>query len=294
MVNSAPFMSTDPQPSIFSLLKRHIWRFAVVGIVCAAIALGTAMLRPLQWKADLLFQIGQVGNAAGILIDPNNVVQRIKFPGFAAQILSALNLPEDLNADPRSKLISSSFTASVVKGGSLINLSVNGFSKEDAIKNLQASFLLIEKEHEQLLTPLVSRLKKNLDEVNENISKIEIERQSIFEPISKINTPAMIDKKFSESIVLVNTLKVRDSELHGLHDQKNSIEDQLNPSHTFNTKIFDKIFVSFNPESRNISTFTLLGLLFGLIFAGIWAVLNDKELLVALHGLFYDSNEIST
>ncbi len=284
-------MSKDPEISLFFSLKRHVWRFVLSGIICAALALGAGFLRPLQWKANLLMQIGQVGNSSTLLMDPNNVVQRMKFSGFVAQMLDLLNLPQDINDDPRTKLINSSFTGVAAKGGNFIEMSVNGFSKDEAIHNLQTSFSIIEKEHEQLLIPQVSRLTKNLGEVNNNLAKIQSERQTILEPISQIKTSAMIDKKFSESILLANMLKISDSELRNLNDQKNALEEQLSPSRTFNTKILDKIYVSYKPESRYLAVIALLGLLVGLILAGLWAVWRDKELRYAVRVTFFDASD---
>jgi hypothetical protein len=294
MPDSVSLRSKDAQSSIFSLIKPHLWRFLLAGIMCAAIAFAIAISRPIQWKAYLLLQIGQVGNASGILVDPNNVLQRIQFPGYTAQILNALNLTEDINADPHSKLIRSSFTGSIVKGGNLLILSVNGFTKEEAIVNLQAAFSILDKEHEQLLMPVISRLKKNLDETNSDISKIETERQSILTNILKIDTSAMINNKFSESVLTANMLKLSDSELRGLREQKNVIEEQLSPARTFNTKILNKIYVPFKPESRYLGISALAGLLTGLLLMGIWTVSRDKALFEAVQDLFHNSNENST
>ena len=269
-------------------LKRHSWRFAICSLLSVAVAIGITSMLAKQWPATMLFQVGQVGGQASpiLLADPNNIVQRVKFPGFVLQVLAAQNLPADPSASERGSLVKASLAASLAKGGSLVELSVQGYSREEATENLRAAFKIIEYEHGQLLAPSMIRLKKNLDDITIALKKIEDERQAILEPINKARDSNNIDKKFSESILLASMMKSNDSEARNLRDQKTALEEQLSPYRTFNTKAVTPTYTPQNSIFPKRSVSAILGLFLGMLIAAIWAMRQDQELRVAVRGFF--------
>ncbi|WP_211451233.1 Wzz/FepE/Etk N-terminal domain-containing protein [Collimonas antrihumi] len=112
-----PVNSQVSHRTLFHALKRHTALFLACGLLGAVVAVGIAFMIPKQWPATLLFQIGQVGGAGNLLADPNNVIQRIKFPGFVSQVLQSQNLPTDESISDRSDLIKKSLNATMAKGG---------------------------------------------------------------------------------------------------------------------------------------------------------------------------------
>lgn len=273
----------NQQPSISSFVKKHALRTAISGVLGIGASLGFTSTLPKQWPATLLFQVGQVG--ASQIVDPNSVVQRVKFPGFALQVLQSQNLPLDASESERTGLIKSSLSASLAKGGNLIEMSVKGYSREEATENLKAAFKVLENEHAQLLTPSITRLKNNLDDTIQSLKKIEDERQAILDPINKAKNSNSIEKKFSESILLTSMIRANDAETRGLRDQKNAIEEQLSPYRTFNTKMVTSIYTPRKPTSPNKILAAILGLMLGVLVASVWAIIRDKELRSLLKSL---------
>lgn len=274
-----------------TFLKRHGLRFAICSLLGVAVAIGVTSMLPKQWPATMLFQVGQVGQIGGqaspiLLADPNNIVQRVKFPGFVLQVLTSQNLPSDSSASDRGSLLKSSLAASLAKGGDLIELSVKGYSPEEATENLKAAFKIIEYEHGQLLAPSMIRLKKNLDDTTLSLKKIEDERQAILEPINAAKNSNNIDKKFSESILLTNMMKLNDADARNLRDQKNALEERLSPYRTFNTKAVTPIYTPQKPIFPKKSIAAILGLFFGIFIGTILAVRKDKELRSAIGHFF--------
>jgi LPS O-antigen subunit length determinant protein (WzzB/FepE family) len=262
--------------SIF--LKRHGWLVALCGLLSAVIAFGIASMWPKQWAATLLLQVGQIGPAP--LADPNNTVQRVKFPGFALQVLESQKLTPESAA--RADLMKASLSASLEKGSNLIHMSVKGHSQQEATENLKAAFKVLESEHSQLLAPSLARLQRSIDETARSLEKIEEERQTILEPINQAKKSNNIDKKFSESILLASMMKSNDTEARSLRDQKTALEEQLSPYRTFNTKMVTPIYTPRAAVFPNKLFAALLGLLLGIVAGAAWVVRQDKQLQAAL------------
>lgn len=277
------------QLSLFAMLKRHMALLAACVILGAAAATGIAYMIPKQWPATLLFQIGQVGSGGNLLVDPNNVVQRVRFPGFVNQVLQAEHLPSDETMSERSRLIKKSLTTSIAKGGSLLEMSVKGHSPEEAKSNLLAAFQVLQAEHGELLLPSVTRLGKNLADARASLQKIEDERVAVLEPIKQASSAGTIERKFSESILLVSLLKSNESEIRAFRDQINTLDEQLSPYRTFNTKAVAPVYVPRHAVYPRKSIAAAAGLLLGLALAAVWVFVRDKELRQAFFRMVHDA-----
>lgn len=286
-------------------LKRHGWRSAICILFSVAAAIGITSMLQKQWPATLLLQVGQIGQTGVIvqsgqvggqtggqasftlLADPNNIVQRVKFPGFVQEVVSSQNLSEDPSAGARAALLKASLTARLVKGGGeLVELSVKGYSADEATENLRAAFKIIASEHAQLLAPSLTRLKRNLADTILTLKNVGDERQAILASIKVVNNANNIDKKFSESLLLTNMMKANDTEARNLRDQQSALEEQLSPDRTFNTKALTPIYTPQNSIFPKRSIALILGLFFGIFVGAIWAMWKDKELRVAVGGFF--------
>lgn len=253
------------------------------------IALVVAAAIPQQWPATLLFQVGQIGSTANVLADPNNVIQRVKFPGFADQVLQAEKLPIDPAKSDRSALIKKTLEARMIKGGSLLEMEVRGYSPEEAKANLLAAFHVLETEHSELLLPSVIRLEKNRADATASLQKIEGERAAIWEPIKKVNSAGTIERKFSESILLASMLKSNESEMRAFREQINAFDEQLSPYRTFNTKAVATIYIPLRPAFPKKGTALALGVVLGFFLAATYAYVRDKALRAAFSTLLRDS-----
>ncbi|AMO97133.1 chain length determinant family protein [Collimonas fungivorans] len=274
------------QLTLSTALKRHLALLAACSVAGALAAYGTSYMIPKQWPATLLFQVGQIGSGANLLVDPNNVVQRVKFPGFVNQVLQAEQLPTDESLDRRSALIKKTLAASIAKGGNLLEMSVKGYSPEEAKANLLAAFHMLQAEHAELLLPSVTRLEKNLADARTSLQRIEDEHVAVLEPIKKVNSAGTIERKFSESILLASMLKSNESERRVFRDQINGLDEQLSPYRTFNTKSVAPAYVPQHAVYPRKSIAAAIGLILGFMLAGLYALVRDKELQGAIARTF--------
>ncbi|MDB5765812.1 MAG: putative transrane protein [Collimonas fungivorans] len=281
-------ISIHPRTTLFSALKPHLKGLLAGAVSGAVIAAGIAYMIPKQWPATMLLQVGQIGSSENLLADPNNVAQRVKFPGFVSQVLQAQGLPVDEALSARSALIKKSMAASIAKGGNLLEMSVKGRSPAEAKQNLLAAFQVLQAEHAELLLPSVTRLEKNLADARLSLQKIDSERSAILEPIKRVNSAATIERKFSESILLASLLKSSDAEMRLFRDQINTYDEQLSPYRTFNTKAVAPVYVPKNPVYPKKSIAVAAGLLLGFLLAGVTALVRDKKLRAMLAGALHE------
>ncbi|AMP05250.1 hypothetical protein [Collimonas pratensis] len=281
-----------PLPTLSSAIKRHWKKFAIFGFIGAAMGMGIALTIPQQWSATLLFQVGQVGSNSNLLATPDNVIQHVKFPGFVDQVLQSQKLPTGVSVSGRSDVIKKTLTASLEKGSSLIKMSVRGNTPEQAEENLAAAFQLLQSEHALLLTPSVTKYKKNLEDATASLARAQDEKKKILESVNKAGISDNTQRKFYDSIVLTSMLTSNDSEMRILRDQINSLDEVLSPYRTFNTKMVTSVYVPVDAVSTGKGIALVSGVLLGWLIAAILALLTDNELLAAARAALDSPNEI--
>ncbi|AMP14677.1 hypothetical protein [Collimonas pratensis] len=281
-----------PLPTLSSAIKRHWKKFAIFGFIGAAMGMGIALTIPQQWSATLLFQVGQVGSNSNLLATPDNVIQHVKFPGFVDQVLQSQKLPTGVSVSGRSDVIKKTLTASLEKGSSLIKMSVRGNTPEQAEENLAAAFQLLQSEHALLLTPSVTKYKKNLEDATASLARAQDEKKKILESVNKAGISDNTQRKFYDSIVLTSMLTLNDSEMRILRDQINSLDEVLSPYRTFNTKMVTSVYVPVDAVSTGKGIALVSGVLLGWLIAAILALLTDNELLAAARAALDSPNEI--
>ncbi|WP_205905272.1 hypothetical protein [Collimonas pratensis] len=281
-----------PLPTLSSAIKRHWKKFAIFGFIGAAMGMGIALTIPQQWSATLLFQVGQVGSNSNLLATPDNVIQHVKFPGFVDQVLQSQKLPTGVSVSGRSDVIKKTLTASFEKGSSLIKMSVRGNTPEQAEENLAAAFQLLQSEHALLLTPSVTKYKKNLEDATASLARAQDEKKKILESVNKAGISDNTQRKFYDSIVLTSMLTLNDSEMRILRDQINSLDEVLSPYRTFNTKMVTSVYVPVDAVSTGKGIALVSGVLLGWLIAAILALLTDNELLAVARAALDGPKEI--
>lgn len=265
----------------------------ICGFVGAVIGVGITLIIPKQWPATLLFQVGQVGSESNLLATPDNVIQRVKFPGFVTQVLQSQKLPTGMSVSERSDVIKKTLTASLEKGSSLIKMSVRGNTPEQAEENLVAAFQLLQGEHALLLTPSVTKYKNSLKDATASLTRMLDEKQNILDAVNKARISDNPERKFYDSMLLARMLTSNDSEMRILRDQINSLDEILSTYRTFNTKMVTSVYVPMDAVSMGKGIALVSGFLIGLLIAAISALLTDKELLAVVRAALDSPNEVA-
>jgi len=264
-------------PTIFFSLKQHFNALVVSGLIGSLIAAGVALMLPKQWPATLLFKIGQVESAANLLAKPNDVVQRINFPNFPVKVVQSQRLRISEFPNERRNIVKKTLSADMTKDGDLVKMTVNGHTPSEAKENLSRAFEVLQTEHEELLRPSLTKLKEDIAAAKNALEKKEDERAILLELRQRMDASEASEKNISEDIILASMLRSNTVELQIYREKINALDEKLNPHRTFNTKAVTAIHVPTHPAFPKIGAAALLGLFLGLLAAGMWILIRDKE-----------------
>ena len=238
-----------------------------------AIALILAVFLPEQYQAKALVKVGEIGNvnATGIIIEPSlQVVDRIKSQSFQDDVLQALNVSVEYDDDVLVKQFRKNLNVKLEKS-ELISLSLKALSRAEAIKNMQEVVNQLNKSHNRMSYPTISRLKLELVSVNNELKFADKEMKQLSKTL-EMQTEKITDMKFSQSVLLNSLRMSKEQEYRNFRDSKRILEERLSPERTFPTHVLGRVEVSKKPVYPNYSIFVGVGLLLGL-FAGLLYIL---------------------
>lgn len=95
-------------------------------------------------------------------------------------------------------------------------------------------------------------------------------RQSELAERSSERFQTNIAGKFSENVLLDNMLSTNAADVRLLQQRRNTLQEQLNPERTFNTRMIGETEVSREPVFPKRSLFAASGGLIGLLLGLIW------------------------
>ena len=238
-----------------------------------ALALILAFLLPKQYQAKALVRVGEIGNvnATGTIIEPSlQVVDRIKSQSFQDDVLQALNVSLENDDDVLVKQFRKNLNVKLEKS-ELISLSLKALSRAEAINNMQEVVNQLNKSHNKMSYPTISRLKLELVSVNDELKLADKDMKQLSKTLV-IQSEKITDMKFSQS-VLLNSLRIsKEEEYRNFRNTKRMLDERLSPERTFPTHVLGRIEVSKKPVYPNYSIFIAVGLFLGL-FAGLLYIL---------------------
>lgn len=265
---------------VLAFLRRHLKKLALTALMGAVLAIGLALLLPKQWEASAVIQIGQITNdnpqaSPMTLVETvGRAVERLQLPQFEDVVLKKLGLPLAVGEDANTDLIRHSLKATQLKNADLIEVTVRGFSREDAQRYVQAFLDELINAHAVLAKPSMDKVKSNMTEVTRQIAAEEAKKVQL-SSLARIRDETKAKASFSESVLLASMAADNDKQLQTLRQREINIREQLNPERTFNTRLFGPIYVSRRHVYPRGSLFALGGLALGLAVAIGWGLLND-------------------
>lgn len=253
-----------------AFIRRHMVRLAVFTAIGAGIAfVSTLLMRPL-WQAQITVQNGQLywvtptGPTAVNIEPPARTVDRIKVATFQDAVLEQLNLPLNEGVNPETDLIRRSFEVRLLRNSDLIELAVRGYSPPDASRVLQQYVRNLAKEHASLAKPTLDRLSQDMRQVEMDLSDAKA-RQVELGKREQERSKTNIVGKFSENVLLDNMINSNAADIRLLQQRRNTLQEQLNPERTFNTRVIGETVVSRDPVFPKRSLFSVSGGLIGLL-----------------------------
>ena len=165
LMDATNFMRRSAKYLIFGML---------LGVIVALII---AVLLPKQYEAKALIKIGQIGNidTKVMPIEPVlQVVDRIRSQSFRDTVLVVLGVFIEHDDDTLVKKFEGNLKVKLEKS-EIISLSLKALTRADALVRMQEVVKHINITHNSMLLPTVSRLKLELDSVNNELKLADIE-----------------------------------------------------------------------------------------------------------------------
>ncbi len=289
MNNQHHQQADDAESEVFldlTQLKQIIikfWHIIALSIVLTMlVAFILALIIPKKWEASVTLQIGRTPiinagtnqiDTSKLIEDPDQTLERIKLREFREQVLTAMGLPvaEDLNK--RSDIVINTLKGSPLKGTDFINLSVRGYSKDDARNALNDVVQEVEKEHALIMAPIKVRAIDALADTNQ---KLSIANASLQKINTSMNSP-QAQSSFAPSIVAIDLLGQRQAEVNFLELKAQQQQSLLKALSEYSTKMINRTYVTKDPVFPKKSSFLILGAIFG-AFIGIGlALMRSKK-----------------
>lgn len=261
-------------------IMRLSWRL-ISGVVIFSllISLALAYILPKKWEASATLRIAKTPSETGELKpieDPLQTVERLKLLGFKQKILESLHLPTKKGKDSRSDLLLGSLRASSIKNTEFITISVSAYSEQDAIKSIQTVIGEIQATHASMTLSMKNRVRKELQDVNEDLSATDSEISTLNNQMSSAGMYKTASE-FSPSIVAISLLTAKESTRRALQLQQIQLNDRLSSLDEQSTKLINTIDSSDRPIFPKRSVFLILGGLLGLLFGLGIAISKNKE-----------------
>lgn len=260
----------------------HSWHL-VIGTVLLfmLIALTLVFVLPKEWEATATMRIGQIPSNNGelkLIEDPLQTIERIKLQGFKEKVLADLHLPKDKDFENKTDLFVKSLKGNAVPNTDFINLSIRGYSATEAKNSLDTTIKEIIITHTSMGLPSKNRVIQGSQTINERLNVALSELTALK---NKMLTAGTYNgsSAFEPSIVAINLLGLKDTDVRTLQDQKVQYDTRLAAFDEHATVLVNTIDVSPKPAFPKRSIFLLIGILFGL-FVGTWiAILKYKKIL---------------
>ena len=245
------------------------------------------VLLPKQFEATALVKIGETANVnatgivTGSMIEPSlQVVDRIKSRSFQDDVLNTLNISVDDDDSALVKQFRNSLKVKLEKS-ELISLSVNANSRTQANALMQGVVNQLNKVHYKMSYPTISRLKLELDSVNNEI-KLADEEVKHFSKVLETQSDKITDMKFSQAVLLNSIRMSKAQDYRNFRDNKRMLEEKLSTERNFPTHVLGRIEVTNKPVFPKYSIFIPAGLFLGLFASFAYILFVSLKLKLTL------------
>ncbi|GCB04093.1 chain-length determining protein [Ralstonia sp. SET104] len=264
---------------VLAFFRRHLTKLALTCLVGGAIAIGAALMLPKQWEASAVVQVGQIAtDTPQSPVMPVETVgramERLQLPQFKDVVLQKLGLPLGIGENANTDLIRRSLKATQLKNADLIELTVRGFSQADAQRYAKEFLDELISAHSVLAKPSMDKMNANMAEVTRMIA-VEEARKAQLAELARVRDQAKRETMFPEAVLLASMSAENDKQLQALRQREINIREQLNPERTFNTRLFESMFVSRHHVFPSGPIFAAAGLVLSFFVAVCWGLWSD-------------------
>lgn len=243
------------------------WKVLLV-CVLLTMACGAALFTvlPSRWQAETTIEIGQMpaGGAISLIESPAQSVERVKQRELINIALNNLKIPIDQEDHAEAKLFRRTLKPAVVKNTHFIEISVAGYSPEQARNSLVAGSRTLIDAHNKLMAPMVAHIVARIKDNDKQMADAQLELAKLKATMNDINQ-SRIKVEFAPHIVAVTELANKETQINRIKLERVALDDLLNPSRTYPTRIISAIYVEPRPYFPKLWLFLAAAALAGLV-----------------------------
>ncbi|WP_420993379.1 Wzz/FepE/Etk N-terminal domain-containing protein [Cupriavidus sp. 30B13] len=250
-----------------SFLAKSAKLLLVTTVIGTAAAIGYSFFQPPQWTAKMTVQIGQVtspgasgGNTSKLIEAQLTASDRYNLPSFRLGVLKSMGLPTPDADHAESALLFDSLRASPAKSLDLINVQVSGYSREQAIRALDASFKALSAEHEKVYAPAIEHMKAELTDSSTKLAAAEQDYQRTYTTLKSNESRTTTQDLFTTNILAVVSARVLT-----LGQQKLQLEEGLADLRTYPTRVLGEYYAPQRPSTPGKLLYAVAGAAIGLM-----------------------------
>lgn len=267
-MHSSSIRPTVTSDSLLVCLLRGYKMLLLLAFIGAAAGYALTSLTPVQWMSKMAIQPGQVAAATASDMQDRPIVpvpiilSRVNSPPFKMEVLQKMGLQDAGLNSAESVLIFETLQATASKADGLINWQVVALSPDVAKQALTVAFQILSEEHEHESGHSLQLLKLSLAQVSTDRERAASEYRRMYENLKTVPPAA---SGGIDAVLLSNVVVASARELHDLDQRKASLENALDPRHTYPTrKVFDA-YVPSQPYAPRGLLYVLTGAAIGLI-----------------------------
>ncbi len=244
------------------------WVLASTGIV-TVMSIAIALNVPAQWQATALVQIGQVGRAdrldqsaqnqsnTPLVETPGALISRVMHPSFLVGLKAYFSLHSIKLTENEVLLLKKTLKAVQTKNADLIEIRLRAYSPELAREYARSSIEYLRDVQNASYSVGVSRLRAQQASVVKNIQQARAQIEAL--------DKRLYGKRGGDDLMLTGMLlKSKNNELQELEERELILEEMLDATRTFPTRIIGDVYVNENPVFPNVPLIAVIVLLLSL------------------------------
>jgi capsular polysaccharide biosynthesis protein len=280
-MRQTPAQVQNSPANLIGLFGRSIKLIVATAVLGALLGLALSFVLQPRWTARMTVQIGQVsspGMPVQRIENQDTAVDRYNLAATRLLVLKSLNMQDKEDTDPTAKLIFNTLKATAAKGPDLLELSVTGPSREQALNALVASFNVFAVEHQQKFQPAVEQLKHDLTDTTTRLTEAQHDAERTYDSLRGDTSSASAGAVNSRDILLGNTVTLINSQVQILRNQVIQLQEALGPLRTYPSRIVETAYVPLRPSTPSRLLLIAAGIALGLLAGAAIAALRQMRL----------------
>jgi hypothetical protein len=259
---------------LWRVLTREWKWFAVVLVLTLGCTYAFAHLVKRQWEATAWIQIAQVGQVPSgqdLKVEPlQRVTERMQRVPFEDEVTASVGFP---HKSPQAALYRKSLRLEpMLYAGSLVKLSVRGYSRQQASQFATATASQLRTVHQGLEASLLKSAHARLDRVDADLQTAMADRARFQQVAASGKASNDVGNPMLASLLLAN----KNDEIRGLQQARSDLVDRLGPVYTYETSLMWPAYVPEGQAFPNPALTWGIGLLLGIFLGASAAIARNR------------------